>query len=138
MTDTTETPATDFRARNKEIVFAALTAAGIHRVIVEYDGSDDSGQIEYVEAWTSANQTMPFPTEPRIELVAENPDSPREEYNLEAAVETVVWSYLYDLHEGWENNDGAFGNFVFDVATRTIRIEHAQRFTDVSISQQVF
>ena len=55
MTDTTEmpsaTPAEDIRAHNKNLIFAALAEAGIHRVTVDYDGSGDSGQIESIEAW---------------------------------------------------------------------------------------
>jgi len=122
MTDTTEatsaTPVADVRSRNKAIVFAALAEAGIHRVTVDYDGSGDSGQIENVEAWT-ANERIPFPSDPRIQLVSENPDHPRAAQNLEAAAESVAWDYLDDLFFGWENNDGAFGIFVFDVPART-------------------
>jgi hypothetical protein len=136
MTDTTAIPAAkpeaDIRARNKEILFAALAAAGIHRVTVEYDGSGDSGQIETIEAWNAANDRMPFPSDARIQL------APERDYNLEAAAETVAWEYLGDLYCGWENNDGAFGTFVFDVAARTVTLEHNERFTDVNTTTHEF
>ena len=133
MTDTTAIPAAapqdDIRARNKDILFAALAASGIHTVTVDYDGSGDSGQIENVEAWTAANERLPFPTEPRIRLASENPGRPDTEQNLEAAVESIAWDYLYDLYSGWENNDGAFGTFVFDVPSRSVTLEHSERYT---------
>ena len=136
MTDTTDTTpapsAGDIRARNKHILFAALAEAGIHRVTVEYDGSGDSGLIDTIEAWNAGNDRMPLPLEPRIQFVPESPGSPSAEYNLEAAIETVAWDYLYDLHCGWENNDGAYGTFVFDVPARTLTLEHNERYTEVS------
>jgi hypothetical protein len=134
MSNTTETPADtplhDVRARNKEAVFTALANAGIHVVAVDYDGSGDSGQIQNVEAWGVANERMPFPSEPSIQLVSANPDHPCSECNLTAAVESVAWDYLDDLYFAWENNDGAFGTFVFDVATRTVTLEHNERYTE--------
>lgn len=139
MNDTTETaPGDDIRARNKTILFDALAATGIHRVTVDYDGSGDSGQIENVEAWSAANARIPFPSELRLQMVSENPDHPPIERNLEAAVESVAWDYLDDLYSGWENNDGAFGTFAFDVPARTVTLEHNERFTDVNTTSHEF
>lgn len=140
MTDRAETatPAGEIRARNKEIVFAALAKAGIHCVTVDYDGSGDSGQIENVEAWTAANEKMPFPIDSGIQLVTENPDHPHAAQNLEAAVESVAWDYLDDLYCGWENNDGAFGTFVFDIPGRSVALEHNDRFTDYNTTSHEF
>jgi hypothetical protein len=140
MTDTTETttPAGDVRARNKAIVFAALAEAGIHRVTVDYDGCGDSGQIENVEAWSDDNERMPFPSDSRLQLVTENPDHLYVEHNLEAAIESVAWDYLDDLYYGWENNDGAFGTFVFDIPSRNVTLEHNDRFTDYNTTSHKF
>lgn len=136
MIQTTETttpePGNDVRARNKSIVFAALAEAGIHRVTVDFDGSGDSGQIENVEAWNAADERMPFPS------LSETPDHPRAEYNLEAAVESVAWDYLGDLYYGWENNDGAFGSFVFDVPTCIVSLEHNERYTEYKTTSHEF
>jgi hypothetical protein len=140
MTDTTETTAAaDIRAHNKAIVFAALAEAGIHRVTVDYDGSGDSGQIENVEAWNDGNERIPFPSDTRIQLGSENPDHPSSETNLEATVETLAWDYLeLSIGWGWENNDGAFGTFVFDVSARTITLEHNERYTEVNTTSHEF
>ena len=34
-----------------------------------------------------------------------------------------------DLHGGWENNDGAYGEFCFDASARCIHLEFNERFT---------
>jgi len=142
MTDSAETqaatPADNISACNKDIVFKALAEAGIHRVTVEYDGSGDSGQIENVEAWDAGNQNIPLPSAIKVQLASGNPDHPADPINLEAAVEEIAWSYLYDQHYGWENNDGAYGTFVFDVPARTITLEHNERYTEVNTSTHEF
>lgn len=139
MTETTETtsaePVDDVRARNKAIVFAPLAEAGIHRVTVDYDGS---GQIENVEAWNGANERMPFPAGVMVHLVSDSPDHPPPGQNLEAAVESIAWDYLGDLYYGWENNDGGFGTFVFDVPSGTVSLEHNERYTEVNSTSHEF
>ena len=126
------------RIHNKNLIFAALAEAGIHRVTVEYDGSDDSGQIESIEAWNAANEKIPLPTIRKVQLASENPDSSVNEIDLEAAVEQLVWDYLYDNHGGWENNDGAFGTFEFSIPDRTIALQHNERYTDVNTTTHEF
>ena len=142
MNDTTEiqsgAPAEDTRTQNKHLIFAALAEAGIHRVTVEYDGSDDSGQIESIEAWNTANEKIPLPSLRKVQLASENTDFPVDEIGLEAAVEQLAWDYLYDNHGGWENNDGAFGTFEFSVPDRTIALQHNERYTDVNTTTHEF
>jgi uncharacterized protein DUF6878 len=65
MTDSIEPPSaapiTHADTSDKAIVFAALAEAGIHRATVDYDGGDDSGQIENIEAWNAGNERNPVP-----------------------------------------------------------------------------
>jgi len=46
---------------------------------------------------------------------------------------------FYDLievrHAGWENNDGAFGEFDWDLATDCLKHSHSDRFTDYEITE---
>jgi hypothetical protein len=138
-TTTFAAPIDDVRARNKEILFAALADAGIYRVLVNYDGAGDSGQIEDVEASDDRNQRIPLPTEPTVQLVSQNPEYPHDPLNLEAAIESLAWDYLdLDSLFGWENNDGAFGSFVFDVPAGTVTLEHNQRYTEVNTTSHEF
>ena len=142
MNDTTEiqpgAPAEVTRAHNKNLIFAALAEIGIHRVTIDYDGSGDSGQIEGIEAWDAANEKIPLPSSRKVQLASENPDQPVGDIGLEAAVEELAWDYLYDNHSGWENNDGAFGTFVFNVPGRTITLEHNERYTELNTSTHEF
>jgi Family of unknown function (DUF6878) len=142
MTDTianqSSAPAEDTRTQNKRLIFAALAELGIHSVTVEYDGSSDSGQIESIEAWDAAHNRIPLPTSRRLQLLSDSSDQPPTEMNIEAAIETLAYEYLEDRHPGWENNDGAYGTFVFDVPEQTIALEHRARFTDADIFTHEF
>ena len=47
--------------RNKEVLFDGLRHVGIAHVLVTFDGSGDSGQIESIEARSDADQSVPLP-----------------------------------------------------------------------------
>ncbi len=143
MTDTTETapvaPADDTRALSKAIIFAALAEAGIHKVSIELDGSGDSGQVDDILGWNAAGDTIPLtPSERKLQLASPVPGNPPVEMTFQDAIETLAYDYLEETHCGWENNDGAFGTFVFDVPDRTITLEHNERYTEVTTSTHEF
>ena len=50
-------------------------------------------------------------------------------HQLERAIEELAYDALSDLHGGWENNDGAYGEFVFDTAKRSISLAYYERYT---------
>lgn len=91
-----------------------LTTMGVARVEVTYDGCGDSGQIEELHYLNAKG-------EPLAPSIAE-------------ADEERLTQFFYDLlemrHPGWENNDGAFGEFTWDVAADTLHHTHNMRFTD--------
>ena len=50
---------------------------------------------------------------------------------LREAVEVLCYDYLeQEYGRGWEDNDGAFGEFTFDVPERRIALDFNARFTD--------
>lgn len=57
---------------------------------------------------------------------------------LTQAVEHLAYDLLAATQAGWENNDGGCGTFTFDVADRTIALEHDERFTDVQCFEHEF
>jgi hypothetical protein len=142
MTDTTQTPPAapveDTRARNKNLVFAALAEAGIQTLTVGFDGYGDSGQIDDIEAWNTGTDQVPLPSSRKLHLVSATPGDPPFEITLQEAIETLAYDYLDETHYGWENNDGAFGTFVFDVPARTIALEHNERYTEVNTTSHEF
>ena len=53
----------------------------------------------------------------------------RSAVNISAAVESLAYDVLEQTHSGWEDNDGAYGDIVFDVAERTITLDYNERYT---------
>lgn len=123
--------AQELRTQNKAALFGALDAAGITQVVVSFDGYGDSGQVEHIEA-TAKDEIKPLP-DGQITLSfasSFNPEPREEMLTLKAAIEAMAYDCLSETHCGWENNDGAYGEFVFRVADRTIALDYNERFTD--------
>src|SRR3546814_8961736 len=91
-------------------------------------GSGDSGQIEDIQAH-AGDQLADIPTTPveiaRLDFHATEPERLTEP--LSEAIETLAYAFLEQTHGGWENNEGAFGEFVFDVAGETITLDYNER-----------
>jgi hypothetical protein len=118
------------RPGNKDRLFDGLWAAGITHVTVTFDGEGDSGQIESIAAW-AGDQPVQFP-EVQIAYAAltwDNPEVELRQLSLQDAAEQLAYDFLSDTHGGWENNDGAYGEFCFDAAARCIHLEFNERFT---------
>jgi len=118
-------------AVNKLVLFDALAPAGITTIHVEFDGEGDSGQI-YGISPKADDQEAQFPaTQITIQQIPWGQTEPTpSEFTLEAAVETLCYDYLEQEHGGWENNDGAYGEFIINVGERTIDLEFYSRYTD--------
>ena len=125
---------------NKTALFDALARAGITSVIVTFDGYGDSGQIENVEV--RAGDALPDLPADQIEFVDPVFDDPekvaRSTHTVSDAIETLVYALLEQTHDGWENNDGAYGDFTFDVASRTITLDYNERYTESHNSCHTF
>jgi hypothetical protein len=97
-----------------------LKTAGVVRLCVLYDGCGDSGQIEEV-SYFDASGTAIDPTA----HTGFTDDGLRE--------------LFYDLtqarHPGWENNDGAFGEFRWNLSTEELEHIHNDRFTDYDTTE---
>jgi hypothetical protein len=49
--------------------------------------------------------------------------------SVSEAIEHLVYDALSETHGGWENNEGAYGEFVFDVPAEVIRLDYNERIT---------
>jgi len=124
---------------NKATLFDALAAAGVTLVIVSFDGYGDSGQIENVEV--KAGDTVVATPEGTIEIaeaVWDQSEPNRTTISITNVIERLAYDLLTDTHCGWENNDGAYGDFTFDVAERTITLDYNERYTASDYSQDLF
>jgi hypothetical protein len=122
---------------NKTTLLDALAAQGITAVIVTFDGSGDSGQVENIEV---QGHVIDLPAT-QVELAFaswRSTDIRRETLSLTDAVEALVYELLRQTHEGWENNEGAYGEFTFNVAKRSITLDYNERYEDSKYTQHLF
>jgi hypothetical protein len=78
-----------------------LRELGVESVTAEYNGSRDEGQIETPEFG---------PTEVPDDVVT--------------AAEHLFYELLERLYGGWEDNEGAFGHFRWDVGNDRVNLVH--------------
>ena len=124
---------------NTAALFDVLAAAGITIVTVDFDGYSDSGQIENIEA-KAGDEVATLPSVP-IELaypVWDSSDIERRVQSVSEAIETLTYAFLNRAHQGWEESEGAYGEFTFDVAARTITLDYNERYTETNNHQHEF
>lgn len=122
----------DLLPLNKAAIFDALALASIITVIVVFDGCGDSGQIESIDARDAVGDVAM----PDVAVEVGSPSYSdvgidRETLPLADAIEKMAYDLLGATHGGWENNDGAYGEFTFDVAARVISLDHNDRYVAV-------
>ena len=95
-----------------------------------FDGYGDSGQIEEITA-QQGDRVVDLPAgQVRLSSAIWNAEVvSTTDMEIEAAIEHLCYDLLRQSHPGWENNDGACGDFVFDVAAGTITLDYAERYT---------
>ena len=114
--------------RNKAALFDALAVAGITSVVVTFDGVGDSGQIESIDARTGdAAAVLPICDTEIATPAWDGSELHCRTLPLGEAIEQLAYAFLEETHGGWENNEGAFGEFTFDVPERTIRLDYNER-----------
>lgn len=124
---------------NKATLFDALAAAGITHVVVTFDGYGDSGQIEDTEV-KAGDEFADLPTGNVTLAIARwgQAEAIPRDMPIAEAIETLVYDLLELTHAGWENNEGAFGDFTFDVADRSITLDYNERYERSELYQHTF
>lgn len=114
---------------NRRQLFAHLASANITRVVVIFDGEGDSGQIEDIQAYRGEEQApLPNGEIETLDLPYGEPKPITRRHSIPLVVETLAYDLLRETHEGWENSDGAYGEFVFDVTAGTITLDYNDRY----------
>lgn len=124
---------------NKLSVFAALAAASITLVTVTFDGEGDSGQIQDVIS-QAGDATVELPTD-QVEIQRTSWNTGKldsAQMTLPDAIEELCFDYLSQEHEGWENNDGASGEFTFHVEDSRIELDINQFYMDSTSFSHTF
>lgn len=128
------------RPENKAALLEALAQVGITTVLVEFDGYNDSGQIQDISAHAGPDLAVRLP-KGSVEIAKVEYgglDILRRTLSVKEAIEHLVYNLLEETHGGWENNEGAYGDFLFDVAARTITLNYNERIETSEYTQHVF
>jgi hypothetical protein len=123
-------------AHNRPAILAELAKADIARVDVRFDGYGDSGQIEETNCSKADNAAIDMP-DVSIDLAVVLHDGSGieiEPTSLALAIEHFCYDALESDNDGWENNEGAYGDFAFDVAAGTITYTHNTRYVSEETS----
>lgn len=133
----------EIRNKNKKSVVAFMQANGIEKVIVEFDGSGDSGQTETPVIFPDSkqdliNQQIPFITfSQRFSGGEWSVDATEKQASVEEALEDLAYCALENNHGGWEINEGAFGEIIIE-ADGSGRIEYNQRVESTEYEETSF
>jgi len=124
---------------NKTALFDALATARIDTVEVTFNGYADSGQVdEAVIAGEGADADLRLVN---IEIARVERGSPavvHETLSAKDAIEKLVYDLLQQTYAGWEINQGAYGDFLFDVGDRTVTLNFNERIETSEYTQHVF
>lgn len=158
MTDDTSTPDSGFESaswllrdrefvrlckatlsENKTALFDALATARIDTVEVTFNGYADEGQIDGAVADGEGAETDLHSINVEIARV-ERGDRivTRQTLSVKDAIEKLVYDLLEQTYSGWEDNQGAYGDFLFDVTERTITFNFNERIETSELTQHVF
>ena len=97
-----------------------LKEIGVVRVEVYYDGCGDSGQIESLHYFDADYKQIDVTG--RVTLTHD-------------ALVDLFYDLIEVRHDGWENNDGAFGEFTWDLAADTLSHTHSERYTECETTE---
>ena len=158
MTDDTSTPSSGFESAswilrdqefvrlcvstlsdNKTALFDALASARIDTVEVTFNGYADEGQIDGAVADGEGGDTDLQSIEVEIARVDwGNQIDTRQTLSVKDAIEQLVHDLLEQTYFGWQDNQGAYGEFLFDVVARSITLNFNERIETSEYTQHVF
>ena len=120
-------------------MFDALAAARIDTVEVTFNGYADSGQVdEAVIDGEGGDADLRLINIEIARVEWGNPVVVHETLSVKDAIEKLVYDLLQQTNCGWENNQGAYGDFLFDVGDRTITLNFNERIETSEYTQHVF
>lgn len=133
---------------NKELAFDLMKEHGITTITVNFNGEGDDGQIEDIYVDDKVNEHNDFLGKQLEGVRISNglrggPNGPEVIWregpcDVRTLLESVCYSVLEQEYGGWENNDGAYGTFVFDGDKRKVALEMNTRYTEVNTENKVF
>lgn len=132
---------TEEQKASRDIILDILALKNVKTFTVTFDGSGDSGQIEDISlednllesnvAGASVNKGTIWTDEGSVENIDTNP-------TMREVIEELCYAILEGVCGGWEINEGSYGEFVFDVKKRKVRLDFNERVESVNSSEYSF
>lgn len=125
---------------NKRAIFDVLVAAGIQLVTVDFDGYGDEGQLQEPVGFDAANKEISLPSASIIVRKVEFESSTIVEASTSVAefVNNLTSDLLQKTHGGWQDGEGAYGTFSFDLEDRTITFQYHERYVETEYHEHEF
>lgn len=125
---------------NRQVLFEALVSAGIESVTVNFDGYGDSGAFEQPMAFGPDNTevALPLDTIAVKEPVFDTGEVDEHNMTVHDFIEWLASDFLEENHSGWEDGEGAYGEFHFSAADRSIKLEYSERYVDTHYHEHEF
>jgi hypothetical protein len=124
---------------NRAAIFTAFERLKIEMISFGFDGCGDSGQIDMDNVLILG---------PACNLAAikieqhharwESEQTEKVTVDLRTALENLAYELLEKSHDGWEINEGAFGEFIFDATARQITLNYNERVESSVFSRHEF
>ncbi len=118
----------EIQPENRAAIFDALERYGIQIVTMSFDGYGDSGQIDEISVTAGTPNDLAAISIEQKQAVRGEDTIATATIPLHRAIEELSYALLERTHCGWEINEGGFGEFVFDVAARTITLDFSERY----------
>ena len=137
----------------KELVFDALKQSQVREVIVDFDGSGDSGQINDVlyKKGVGKKEGVSDDTLDNLEIKGaqvvhstqwDKVKSQWVKVMKQATLRELIEQLCYDLleanHGGWEINEGSFGEFHLMVKDNTIELTYNERVESYNTEEETY
>jgi hypothetical protein len=120
-------------------LFDVLATVRIDTVEVTFNGYADEGQIDGAVADGEGGDTDLHSINVEIARVERGSQIvTRQTLSVKDAIEKLVYDLLEQTYSGWEDNQGAYGDFLFDVAERTITLNLNERIETSEYTQHEF
>jgi hypothetical protein len=122
---------------NKQVLFDNLAAAGIDVVTIGFDGSGDSGQFDAPMGFDAENREVVIPTGDKS-VDFDTGTVSEVTVTVGDYIVTLACDFLEETHDGWEDGEGAHGEFRFSLSDRTITLDYNERYIEYNHYEHEF
>lgn len=127
---------------NKEILFDILAREGVESVVVTFSGGGDDGSLESSDLPDKIKKIVVEGSKTSQGTVWHAGGGRTHKWKENCTVEEIIQSLCYEAiesrHGGWENGDGAHGDFNFDVGKRKVHLDFNQQYTESELYEYDF